>query len=120
MLETIESNDFHGIPRPAHWQLSNGIRRHRILQEISQRELADACEVDQRLISDVEIGRRSPTLDLLRAIAKELGLTVPDLTETDSRAFAHRKVVRCPAGFQRRRQAVKPRSAEGGERSERA
>lgn len=46
---------------------------------LTQEQLADRVKRDQTTISDVELGRARPSLDLAVAIARELHSTVDEL-----------------------------------------
>lgn len=84
------------VVHPSHWKLNNGIRRFRIARGISQYVLAANTQIPQRTISAYELGEASPSLDALRKIAEELKCSVPELTENNSKAFAHRRSKRSP------------------------
>ncbi len=47
--------------------------------KLTQEQLADRVHRDQSTISDVELGRARPSLDLAAAIARELESTVDEL-----------------------------------------
>lgn len=85
------SEDQEQLVHPKHWLLNNGIRRYRISRSMSQYDLQDETHITQRQLSSYELGEVSPPLEHLRLIAKALDCSVPDLTETDSRAYAHRR-----------------------------
>lgn len=53
------------------------IKRKRL--NLTQEQLADRVKRDQTTISDVELGRARPSLELAAAIARELGSTVDEL-----------------------------------------
>lgn len=89
MTEFIEEVD--QVTHPAHWLLNNGIRRFRISKGMSQYDLEAETKIPQRTISAYELGEVSPDLKHLRLIAETLGCTVPDLTENNSKAYAHRR-----------------------------
>ncbi len=45
----------------------------------SQEEFAFECDINKNYLSDVERGRRNPTLKVLEKIAKGLGITLEEL-----------------------------------------
>ena len=53
---------------------------------MSLRELARSLDISAAFMSDVELGRRYPTEEMLTAIAKKLRTTLEDLQSHDSRA----------------------------------
>ena len=52
---------------------------------LSQRDLAELCDIPQSSIARIETGKITPRLDTLLKILKQLGLT---LSVTDSASFA--------------------------------
>ena len=65
--------------------LGERIRELRLGQDISLRQLAVRVGKSAPFISDVELGRRFPSPEVLRAIAKELGVDPADLRKHDFR-----------------------------------
>ena len=65
--------------------LGQRIRELREDRDQSLRELARSLDVSAAFMSDVELGRRYPTEELLTKIAKKLRTTVDDLRAHDSR-----------------------------------
>lgn len=64
-------------PSPA--ALGLAVREERELREWSQQQLADAAGLSAVYISEVERGRRSPSLDVLARIAAAVGLRLSEL-----------------------------------------
>jgi transcriptional regulator with XRE-family HTH domain len=63
-------------------RLSTVIRRLRTGKGISQRDLAAKVGVKGAYIAQLETGaRKNPSLDVLKRIAKHLGVTVTELLE---------------------------------------
>lgn len=62
------------------------IRELREGLDLSLRELARNLDVSAAFMSDVELGRRYPTEDILAKIAKKLRTSLEDLQSHDSRA----------------------------------
>jgi transcriptional regulator with XRE-family HTH domain len=62
------------------------IRELREELDLSLRELARSLDVSAAFMSDVELGRRYPTEDMLAKIAKKLRTSFEDLKSYDSRA----------------------------------
>lgn len=62
------------------------IRELREELDLSLRELARSLEVSAAFMSDVELGRRYPTEEMLTKIAKRLRTTLEHLQSHDSRA----------------------------------
>ena len=65
--------------------LGGRIRELREEKDFSLRELARLLDVSPAFMSDVELGRRFPTDELLAKMAKKLGTTVTELRTYDSR-----------------------------------
>jgi transcriptional regulator with XRE-family HTH domain len=65
--------------------LGQFIRERREKKDISLRELARKVSVSAAFLSDVELGRRFPSDDLLPKIAKALETTVEELRAYDAR-----------------------------------
>ena len=55
------------------------IKQYRTEKEISQEELADLIAINYRHISNVETGRRYPSLEMIVSIANTLGISADDL-----------------------------------------
>ena len=65
--------------------LGQRIRELREEQDISLRELARKLDLSAAFISDIELGRRFPSEDVLVSIASKLGTTLEDLKSHDTR-----------------------------------
>lgn len=65
--------------------LGERIRELRQSADKSLRELAKEVEVSAAFLSDIELGKRYPSDDVLRKIAKRLGTSIEELSEYDSR-----------------------------------
>ena len=63
--------------------ISDNIRRLRIVNNLTQQELADAIFVTRTAIANYESGRRIPDIDTLKAIAKVLKVSISDITNED-------------------------------------
>jgi transcriptional regulator with XRE-family HTH domain len=59
------------------------VRRVRRLKEISQEELAFQANISQTYLSGVERGTRNISVDNMEALAKALGVGLPDLLRTE-------------------------------------
>jgi transcriptional regulator with XRE-family HTH domain len=66
--------------------LGEFVRELRDKQDLSVRELARKIDVSAPFLSDVELGRRHPSDEVLRSIAAHLGTSVAELRKHDSRA----------------------------------
>ena len=66
--------------------LGERIRELRDKQDLSVRELAKRIKVSAPFLSDVELGRRHPSDDVLKTLASVLETTVDDLKKHDARA----------------------------------
>lgn len=66
--------------------LGERIRELREERDFSVRELAKKVRVSAPFLSDVELGRRHPSEDVLKTIASLLGTTLEDLKQHDARA----------------------------------
>lgn len=65
--------------------LGERIRELREQKDISLRELAKKLGVSPAFLSDIELGRRFPSDEVLAKIAKELGESVEELKKYDTR-----------------------------------
>lgn len=65
--------------------LGERIRELRERKDLSLRELARTLDLSAPFISDIELGRRHPSENVLSALARVLGTTVDDLKSFDSR-----------------------------------
>lgn len=66
--------------------LGEFIRRRRDELDVSLREFARRIECTPPFVSDVELGRRNPSDEVLARMAKELKVTVEELRQRDTRA----------------------------------
>lgn len=57
----------------------NKIKQLRTEQNLSQAELAQACDVTRQTVNAIENNKYDPTLSLAFSLAKELGTTVDEL-----------------------------------------
>jgi transcriptional regulator with XRE-family HTH domain len=65
--------------------LGQRIRELREEHDLSVRELAKRLKVSPPFLSDVELGRRHPSEDVLQRLATALGTTIDDLRKFDAR-----------------------------------
>ena len=65
--------------------LGERIRELREQHDLSVRELAKKIKVSAAFLSDIELGRRHPSDDVLRALAPALATKLEDLKRHDSR-----------------------------------
>lgn len=65
--------------------LGQFIRDERDKRDISLRELARRLEITPPFLSDIELGRRFPSEETLKAIAKEFDMNVETLRQLDHR-----------------------------------
>jgi len=65
--------------------LGERIRELREARDWSVRELAKNLKVSAPFLSDIELGRRHPSEDVLERIASALGTTAADLSNYDPR-----------------------------------
>src|SRR5438876_1134227 len=65
--------------------LGERIRELREQHDLSVRELAKKVKVSAPFLSDVELGRRHPSGDVLKTIASALGTTLDELKKHDAR-----------------------------------
>ncbi len=66
--------------------LGQRLRELREAKDFSLRELAKKLDVSAAFLSDVELGRRFPSSDVLVKMAQILGVTAAELKAFDSRA----------------------------------
>lgn len=65
--------------------LGDRVRVLRDKADLSLREFGEKLDVSAAFLSDVELGRRHPSDELLARMAKELGTTIEDLRKYDTR-----------------------------------
>jgi transcriptional regulator with XRE-family HTH domain len=68
-----------------HKTLGQALRAIREERDISIRELAKKVDLSPAFLSDVELGRRHPSVENLTLIAKELKASLENLLELDTR-----------------------------------
>jgi transcriptional regulator with XRE-family HTH domain len=66
--------------------LGEKIKELRLKSGISVRELAKRTKKSAPFLSDIELGRRFPSQEVLQALAKELGVTADELAQHDVRS----------------------------------
>jgi transcriptional regulator with XRE-family HTH domain len=59
--------------------LGKAIKIRRIEADLSQEQLAEQCGIDRTYMSNIERGKRQPSIKTLRAIAKALSTKASDL-----------------------------------------
>ena len=64
--------------KPRH-DIRNFVRRHRMLKDMTQQELADQTGVTRQTILSIEKGKYTPSVALALGIAQVLGVGVADL-----------------------------------------
>lgn len=62
-------------------QLGTNIRRLRAERLLSQEALAHKAAVNRTYLSDLEVGRRNPTIDVVSRIAEALGVSPGSLLD---------------------------------------
>ena len=65
--------------------LGERIRELRDQSDLSVRELAKKLKISAPFLSDIELGRRHPSDEVLKGIAHVLGTTLDDLKKHDAR-----------------------------------
>lgn len=65
--------------------LADNIKTTRNIRNITQNEMADALGVNQTFISQLENGRRVPTLEMTERIADLLDCSIDGLLERDAK-----------------------------------
>jgi transcriptional regulator with XRE-family HTH domain len=66
--------------------LGEKIRQLREQQELSLRELARQVNISPAFLSDIELGRRYPSERVLKGMASNLGISIGELRNYDTRA----------------------------------
>jgi transcriptional regulator with XRE-family HTH domain len=69
----------------AKFQLGTKIKHLRLLNELRMADLAERAECSESLLSKIENGRVTPSLNLLNRVAAALGTTVSELFASDER-----------------------------------
>ena len=60
-------------------QFGNNMKRIRIKKKMSQGDIARALEVDRGYISNIENGKKNPTLATIQKLANALGVSADEL-----------------------------------------
>jgi len=60
-------------------QFGNNLKRIRTIKKMSQGDIARALEVDRGYISNIENGKKNPTLATVAKIANALGVSADEL-----------------------------------------
>ena len=60
-------------------KLGENIRRIRLEKDMTQGDLCRKLEVDRAYMSNIESGKKNPTLSTIERIAKALGVTINEL-----------------------------------------
>lgn len=66
--------------------LGEKIKELRLARDLSVRELARRIDKSAPFLSDIELGRRFPSEDVLQALAKQLGVSTDELSKLDVRS----------------------------------
>jgi transcriptional regulator with XRE-family HTH domain len=66
--------------------LGEQIKEARLKLDLSLRELAKRTDISAPFLSDIELGRRFPSEEVLRALSKELGVPSEELARLDARS----------------------------------
>src|SRR4029453_9275358 len=72
-LADLDWRDHHGAKDPAGPLL---LKRYREAHGVSQSKLGDLAELDHAYINRIEAGKRQPSIDAVRRIARGMKLTV--------------------------------------------
>jgi transcriptional regulator with XRE-family HTH domain len=59
--------------------IAKNLKRLRIAKGLTQPQLAEELDLTQKQVSDYELAKSTPSLDMLPKIAKYFGITVDDL-----------------------------------------
>jgi len=78
-VQAIESGEEQNIPGEVTFAILEGIhpiRAWREYKQITVRELAKQAGITSSYLSQIETGKRNPTIDTLKSIAEALGIDV--------------------------------------------
>ncbi|RLB34664.1 MAG: XRE family transcriptional regulator [Deltaproteobacteria bacterium] len=78
-VQAIESGEDQNIPGEVTFAILEGIhpiRAWREYRQITVRELAKRAGITSSYLSQIETGKRNPTIDTLKSIAEALGIDV--------------------------------------------
>ncbi|GAB6163499.1 MAG: XRE family transcriptional regulator [Deltaproteobacteria bacterium] len=78
-VQAIESGEEQNIPGEVTFAILEGIhpiRAWREYKQITVRELAKRAGITSSYLSQIETGKRNPTIDTLKSIAEALGIDV--------------------------------------------
>lgn len=70
------------------------LKEYRKLRKISQTELAAECESAQTYISELEMGKKSPSLLMVERIAQALGIEAVNLFKNEAPPEGQRRLSR--------------------------
>ncbi|MFI8189188.1 helix-turn-helix domain-containing protein [Streptomyces sp. NPDC085946] len=97
-------------PREPLWRdlVGDVLRRERLAQERTLKDVAEAARISMPYLSEVERGRKEASSEVLAAAAHALGLTLGDLL-----ARAHGELVRVTSRYAAAGRTVSPASHDG-------
>ncbi|HEY8390663.1 MAG TPA: helix-turn-helix transcriptional regulator [Clostridia bacterium] len=64
--------------------IGNNIKKYRIAQKMTQKELAEKANISRSYLADVENGRYNPSIEVLRAIAQALNIPIDEFFKNNS------------------------------------
>ena len=70
--------------------VGRNVRKFRLVKGLTQEEMSVLCGFGQNYLSDLERGRRNPTVVTLWEISQTLGVTPVDLITPDEEATAEK------------------------------
>lgn len=80
--------------------IGNELRKHRVAQHMKITEVASLCEVSQGMLSKIENGQTSPSLDMLKRLCQGLGVTMSGLFGNYDRPNGGAQFVRAGEGHE--------------------
>lgn len=84
MARESETDYFCKVEKDINKLFGSNIARIRLLQKISQEELAFRCGLHRTYIGAIERGEKSPTLNTIKRIADGLNIKIIELLDYDS------------------------------------
>ncbi|MEW8997925.1 MAG: helix-turn-helix domain-containing protein [Thermoanaerobacter sp.] len=73
--------------------IGDKIKKYRVLQKMTQKELAKKANISRSYLADVENGRYNPSIEVLTAIANALNIPVDELFKNSNENNKDGKII---------------------------
>ncbi|MDI3311932.1 MAG: helix-turn-helix transcriptional regulator [Thermoanaerobacterium sp.] len=73
--------------------IGDKIKKYRLLQKMTQKELAKKANISRSYLADVENGRYNPSIEVLTAIANALNIPIDELFKNSNETNKDGKII---------------------------